>query len=316
MSYLQKQVVLKRHQLLGIAQRYAQNKATVKEQKALETFYNRMQLKHAQVPVDPELQTRSYNRISNSLNLPQSEDLSVKHWRSVVVAVCACLVLSLGLTFWWTIPSVMQTQRGEQVTLNLSDGSIITLSGNSKLEYPKHFLSNKREVTLTGEAFFKVARDTSKPFIIHSNNYKTQVLGTSFNINAKQENNLLVSVNTGKVKVQSEKDTLACVYLTKNEQALFSKHKLLSRSSDNSADYSAWTQRTILLKNTTMAELKSILEDWYNVEITITDPTLKKETLSGKFKNEPLETVLESIALIKHLNIENHDNKHISINRK
>jgi|GEM_PF-186337 len=88
------------------------------------------------------------------------------------------------------------------VELSLEDGSQVKLSPNSSLSYPEHFLNTKREVYLTGEAVFVVAKNQEKPFFVYYNNIVTKVLGTSFKITTNPANrNAEVSVLTGRVQV-------------------------------------------------------------------------------------------------------------------
>jgi ferric-dicitrate binding protein FerR (iron transport regulator) len=86
--------------------------------------------------------------------------------------------------------------------VQLEDGTIITLQPSSRLAYPNRFASDKREIYLEGEAFFKVAKNPVKPFLVHTGNLVTQVLGTSFTIKPdKETNKIIVSVKTGRVAV-------------------------------------------------------------------------------------------------------------------
>jgi transmembrane sensor len=85
---------------------------------------------------------------------------------------------------------------------------------------------------------------------------------------------------------------------------------------DDSSDGIAWTSNTIILKNTTLSETAKIIENWYNVDITFEDQEIKKFTISGKFKDEKLENVLESIAFLKQLKIIYLTQNHILIRRK
>ncbi|HEY9046745.1 MAG TPA: FecR family protein [Ohtaekwangia sp.] len=87
-------------------------------------------------------------------------------------------------------------------TLQLSDGSRVTLQPNSTLAYPKTFSEHKRQVYLSGEGFFDITKDARKPFFVYANEIVTQVLGTSFTVRAyEQERNISVVVKTGKVSV-------------------------------------------------------------------------------------------------------------------
>jgi len=123
------------------------------------------------------------------------------------------------------------------LTITLDDGTLVTLDKGSKLSYPEHFDQKQRAVVLTGEAFFEVARDASRPFYIYTNEVVTKVLGTSFRIRAfEQDHEIIVQVRTGRVSVYKQKrinltdpETDGLVLLP-NQQAVFSRpSELFSR---------------------------------------------------------------------------------------
>lgn len=115
-------------------------------------------------------------------------------------------------------------------SVNLPDGSEIVLKANSSIKYPSHFPGKSREVSLEGEAFFKVKKDTEHPFIVKTENLTTEVLGTSFNIRSGQHYSV-VTVATGRVKVSGDKDALV---LWAHEKATYSNanKKILKANSD------------------------------------------------------------------------------------
>ncbi len=118
-------------------------------------------------------------------------------------------------------------------SLVLEDGSVVTLQPHSSIDYPETFLDAKRDVYLSGEAFFEVTRNPQKPFSVYANEIVTRVLGTSFTVRAyKKERNVVVAVKTGKVSVFTEaegrikKDStqnLIGTLLTPNQQITFSR---------------------------------------------------------------------------------------------
>lgn len=124
-----------------------------------------------------------------------------------VAAVLAVLFLIGGL-FYYTqrtspentiVFTSVSTKAGERKKVILKDGSTILLNGCSRLSYPIHSTTNFRMVKLEGEAFFEITTDRQKPFLVVSDRFTTQVVGTSFNI--ETDNNHTVQVNTGKVNV-------------------------------------------------------------------------------------------------------------------
>jgi hypothetical protein len=116
---------------------------------------------------------------------------------------------------------------GKQEVITLNDGSHVTLQPNSTLHYASRFADDKREVFLEGEAFFQVAKNPAKPFLVYYNNIVTKVLGTSFTINTNaQTGNVEVAVKTGKVQVYENDKLLKdlasrAVILTPNQKAVY-----------------------------------------------------------------------------------------------
>lgn len=134
-----------------------------------------------------------------------------------------------------TVKVVVHTVTGESKNVQLPDGTNIWLSPSSSLEYPSAFASKTREVYLSGEAFFEVAHNAEQPFIIHSGTLQTKVLGTSFNIQAyDDQENIAVTVVTGKVKVSNDKE-VENIELLPNQRAVFDKKtdKLIKENTDS-----------------------------------------------------------------------------------
>jgi transmembrane sensor len=114
------------------------------------------------------------------------------------------------------------TVNGQVASLTLADGTRVWLNGGSKLSYPEAFRGDKREITLTGEAFLEVTHDAKKSFIVHTGNIRTQVLGTSFNVKAYPEDSFVkVDVVTGKVGVVAA--LAPTVFLTPAEEVTVDK---------------------------------------------------------------------------------------------
>lgn len=147
-----------------------------------------------------------------------------RNWYRRVMAACAVLLISLaGIQFYFgfqtikTSGIVTQTYPQDIRLIRLSDGTRVWINENTRIEYPEKFAANERIITLKGEAFFEVARDTTRPFIISSGNIKTTVLGTSFDVKA-YGNIAEVNVRTGKVKVESSHNA---VFLERGSAAVF-----------------------------------------------------------------------------------------------
>lgn len=190
---------------------------------------------------------------------------------------------------------VKKNSSGQKSKIHLSDGSIVHLNAQSEITYPKGFAADKREIHLKGEAYFEVAKDANRPFTVISKSVATTALGTEFNVNSFSDD-VQVALVEGSVEVKS----------------MVSENKLLLRPSEvvaykpssgqflktrKSADESVlWTNSIIYFDKTPIGEVIATLNRWYAVEITTANKRLDTSlTVSGSFKNQSLELVLNKI---------------------
>lgn len=226
-------------------------------------------------------------------------------WR---VAAGLLVLIGLGATTFYFTPSTNQ-ESIEQVTLStgwgqqqdvvLPDGTKVTLNAGSSISYPKKFSTSKRDVRLSGEAFFDVVNNTAVPFIIHTDEVKTTVLGTSFNINTQDKKRITITVATGKVRVVSNHDDQE-VILTSSQQATFNPiTQTISKREVNLEKYLDWKEGVLRFEGVTLAEASKKLEQWYNVTVKVLNNDIANCKFSGKFNNEKLSTVLENLKNLK-----------------
>jgi transmembrane sensor len=240
-----------------------------------------------------------------------TEKKKIVFWNRWSIAATLALMMLAGFVLYVTSRDSSETQHEivlsefatttQQDTIRLSDGSVITLNANSSLKYPEAFSAANREVYLRGEAFFEIAKDSSKPFIIHTGSITTQVVGTSFNINTAA-NNIIVSVATGSVKVS---DGSTSELLKPYEKATYTGSRF-SKESTNLSEL-AWNDRSLKFDDTPLEQVIKKLERHYEVKIVLNNKALKKCALTGKFNNEPLDAVLQAMeyslgVTIKHVN--------------
>lgn len=190
-------------------------------------------------------------------------------------------------------------QYKENSVLFLPDGSTVTLSPGSRLNYPSSFDGmEKREVFLYGQAFFDIKHNVSRPFIVHTGKLETIVLGTAFNIKAlPNETDITVTVKRGKVKVSDQDKTLGVI--TPNQQMTYDLKKVSStlKVLDNDS-YLDWKEQDLLLNNLTVAEAAKLLEERYKIKIIVSEQSLGSQHFTTTFKkNESLEQVLKSICV-------------------
>ena len=227
--------------------------------------------------------------------------LQNKNW-----AIAASFLLLMGLSFFFykssvnTITKQYATKPGEHAKIMLSDGTKIWLNAGSNLRYPAKFKGDTREVYLTGEAFFDVAKDKKHPFIIHTDKMDTKVLGTSFNVQAYPDQTTQeVSVLTGRVNVKSTV-TEENVYVTPGQKVVFKSqsNKLKAFTDIPVNSISLWRKNIIVFEDAPLPEVIATINRNYNVTIEIGNKNLNNLKISAYFKELPVNEVVALVCNI------------------
>lgn len=188
----------------------------------------------------------------------------------------------------------------------LPDGSRIQMNRGTKFSYATHaFNLKQREVWLEGEAFFEVAKNKEKPFIIHTGTMQTTVRGTSFNVKAyPQLAENVVSVRSGKVEVSNRNQMLAV--LTKNKQLTF--HSTTKHFQTNDMDWenaAGWMDGKLVLCNANVKELQFRIKQNFNADLTIEGSLLEGVMFNSSFnKGTGLKDILERICALYNVHYE------------
>lgn len=199
-----------------------------------------------------------------------------------------------------TKPHTITTPKGGQFTVNLPDGSKVWLNAASSLTYSLNLGASAREVTLSGEAYFEVAADKARPFVVHSTHQDVKVLGTAFNVNAyADENTYTTTVVEGNVLVAAIEIGKA-VTLNPNAQSVLYNGKFSTQTVE-ATDYTAWRDGIIVLQHADLPTVLRQVSRWYNVSFDI--PELgKTEAVYGELKRTlPLAELLESLSANYHV---------------
>jgi transmembrane sensor len=227
-------------------------------------------------------------------------------WLRTVASIAAAIAIFFTLYVGWSAfhekinPDhliALQVPVNQTRQLTLSDGSSVWVNAGSELRYPKTFDSKKREVFLTGEAYFDIHHDTAKPFVVHTGRLITTVLGTAFNIKAlKPADAVIVTVTRGKVSVSNGTHLLG--YLTPNRQLTFNKVNQQSiEKSVNADEVIAWQKESeIHFEDITFGEAAKQLEQRFNVSIRFKTENAKNCRFSGTaLKGNNLDQILKII---------------------
>jgi transmembrane sensor len=183
---------------------------------------------------------------------------------------------------------------GVKVALTLQDGSKVLLNSGSTLRYISNFEKDRRELFLTGEAFFEVQKDSLRPFRVKTPGLVTKALGTSFLVKAISQEETMVALVSGKVTVEHDAGKGGTTTLLPGF-AFYAGKNNISRPFDPEATL-AWTQKTIFFEKTPMLEVIRVLENWYGVRISYPGKPAGNLKISGKFQDQTLENVLMGLS--------------------
>jgi ferric-dicitrate binding protein FerR (iron transport regulator) len=199
-----------------------------------------------------------------------------------------------GLLSHKTVVATTDNQKNLQVTL--PDGSNIFLNRNTRLSYRENFGRHGRSVTLSGEAFFEIARDENNPFIVDAGNASVKVLGTSFNIiSNNQDSAVEVFVKTGQVMVSGNENNNNLILDPGYIGTMFQKRS--EKSVNNDPNYMSWNTGLLVYDGQTLDVVFRDLKRVYNMDIVADDPDIITNTWTSPIDNQPQETIIRLICV-------------------
>jgi ferric-dicitrate binding protein FerR (iron transport regulator) len=217
---------------------------------------------------------------------------------SIIIVIGIMLTGILLLNPFATVKYAQIKTGNEIKELKLSDGSVITLNRNSVLKYPETFASEKREIEFSGEAYFEIAKNPQKPFIIKTNDAEIKVLGTSFNVRSEQKNEVIVNVNSGKVQLVNKNNE--SLVLTKNETGKI-ENNTLTKNINSDLNYSAWKTKHFIYENVKLNTVINDLNRVYQTNIVFKNLDIGEIKITTEFVNKPIDSVIEIICVSQNL---------------
>lgn len=255
--------------------------------------------------------------LEEQANTPKVVKLKPLKWLRNIAAILALCFVSYFI-YWRSIQEVYLTKTTFDSidSVLLSDGSKIYLSSNTRFSYPEKIKGKTRQVALlNGEAFFKIAKDPSRPFTVTLNNSKVTVLGTSFNIR-NTPRSVDLSVNSGKVAfetVSGNEKTILTVGMGLNYNVSTNN---IVRSSSINQNNAYWLNRELVFVNASLNEVFESLENCYGVKIKARTAIKSKHKFNAEFKNTSLGEVLEVLKVTYPINLTLVDKKQIIVDNK
>jgi len=209
------------------------------------------------------------------------------------VALGLALVVSLPFAIDSLTTETFETQYSDFQTIQLADGSVVSLNAGSELKYKNGFNQEHRTVTFSGEAYFDVQKGDT-PFTIQTDFGSVTVLGTSFNVRSRRDG-FEVGVNEGLVQVKQAAET---ILLKQGELAVLNQNESLTKKPVSYANYPGWMHNQLVCKNTPLSEVCAEIERSFGIDFNFSDPALTEITVTGIIETSDLNNVLSTISIL------------------
>lgn len=320
-------------QIKKVLERYAQGKCTEEEMAVIDQWFASINRHRSGMIEDDFLQDQLEEvkmRLQEQVTLPgETPVLPMKRrrpWMLLAAAAMIAGIVALVMFNRTSAPSAASSQtvatgtpvksnrivrngyveittaKGATEKVVLADGSTIMVNASSRLRYPEKFGDTRSIYLDEGEAFFKVASDPARAFIVHSGGIATTALGTSFNIRAyAREKKITVALLSGKVKVDHA-DKASTIILLPSEQLSFDRQSLhmAKTTFEREDDIIGWKQGYLVFKDASYEEVIAEIENRYNVTV-INESDKLEWNYTGFFKDENLQDIIETICLTKNI---------------
>ncbi|WP_276166359.1 FecR family protein [Zobellia alginiliquefaciens] len=260
------------------------------------------------------------DRLKESQNVPSGNLTASNIYKYLGYVACITVLLSLAFLYKTSDNSVetegttalmVSTSIGENRTVKLPDGTVITLNANTSLSYPSTFTADTREVILRGEAFFDVTHNAHRPFIVKTDDgMKIHVLGTTFNVKSyPEDSNMETTLISGKVRVIEEKDNKTVVLNPSQRATYVKKEDKIIIDKVDTKTFTAWREGKLVYDETPIREVIADLKRKYKVSIAVASPEIMNYKYTGTFDNLTIEEILDLFEVSSPINYKLTQNK-------
>ncbi len=261
---------------------------------------------------------------------------SVKKGRRMIkyaVAIAAVLIPIVGIYLWRALQApvppappqknIVSTKNGSKSKIELPDGTQVWLNVGSRINYDENYGKKNRELTLIGEAYFDVARDAARPFILHTGKMDVKVLGTVFNVKAYPgDATTEAALIRGSIEVSfpgrpqesmilkphdkiaiANKETNIAKDIARRTCATWKESPAIIVSSiqyepvSSAIIETSWVNNKLIFRSKTFDELARDIERWFNVSIEVKDTSILSKKFTGTFSNESITDALDALSL-------------------
>ena len=295
-------------------------KGYVADLRTKEEFYNLFDSVWAECgnesSMPAHLQDRIYNELMSQIKAPETVadvDRGARNifrsaglWR----VVAACVVVLLATVCGWLykhssenmgLPAgntfTVSAERGQRADLLLPDGTHVWLNSDSRLTYSVAYGVSERRVELEGEANFKVAKDSVRPFVVDAMGVSTEVLGTEFNIRAYSgSDSYSVALYEGSLRVEYGGES--SVLVPKDElKIIFPEGEVIKTHDESLGTEPAWKRNELVFNGESLSEIAEVIRRTFATEVVITDESLAQERFVGTVNNTSVSNFIDIIGL-------------------
>lgn len=262
-----------------------------------------------------ESDEHSFNRLMSAIrtseSVPRKQRIPFRKRLFRVAAVFMLPVISAGVTYYiMQVPVTAIRNEAELVecivpageirTITLPDSSVIKVNSGSILIYPRQF-TDRRSIYLNGEAYFTVARNESKPFVVKTTDMDVEVLGTVFNVSSYADSEKpSATLESGEVNIRFKDTAKESVTLLPNEQVTYNRTSgLVEKNSVKVENAIAWTEGNLIIQNMTIEEVIEVIKRKYAVKIYLNSANYGKERITVKVTYG--ETLTEFMEVLQYL---------------
>ena len=196
---------------------------------------------------------------------------------------------------------------GQRAELTLDDGTHVWLNANSRITYPAQFDAKQRNVTLQGEAYFKVTHNAERPFIVSAKGYQIKVLGTEFNVEAYDKGHFETDLLRGSVKITTPNNQFAKL---EPGTRVFIKDNQVVKDYISHPEHFEWRDGLISFNEESLGDIFEKIELYYDVSITTNNKKLLNTHFSGKFRvRDGVEHIMKVLQIANHFTYKINDNR-------
>lgn len=195
------------------------------------------------------------------------------------------------------IYTTVSTQNGQNSKIVLPDSSVVWINSGTTLSYNSNFAISKRDIRLSGQAYFEVSRNENMPLTVSCEELKIRVLGTSFDVSAySDEDQINVILESGKVELLRENEKSFGYTMKPGEKVEFNtERKEMLVSTIDLAKFTSWRNGVLIFRNDPMDMVFKKLERWYNIQIEVKDPKVNQLVFNATIVNESIDEIFELI---------------------